>query len=1824
MNTEDIPYQIHCLDDNGNVKTKYIFSGESTPFSDENGVHVSQQIHPDDSIRTIKNKIIQVIGEQTVSYNEIYAFIQVHKRVDVMQIYQQYTNKGRTNFTKTHLLQLARNMNIAISEDDLAPYAETEHFQYETVTQLIDVVPGETTVKVPIGQKFTKQHDMMFPSNPYDIVDRDPLFQSTTKNHLVVFENMLLFNYGKPIDNVIYVCFAQDVLETLEHTISIYYPLLHQEDEISSKTELLQKQQELIKASKKRFDKDALVVYKSVDLFYDIFNKRTTDLKYTERGIKSYDILLKNNFQTKLPLETIFKNIHATKNTPFIKYNPGPMRENIYRLYVEKISRNGKKIPFLSENMIMQLSRKIGKRNQISMYIADTDVYMDFESTGNIRIYGECKTPILPTELSTLIQKSINPMIQNINKFLQQSGYALSLFNTIYDENVEVLDATYVAKMMIDNEVSLQKYMKCLSGLFIIQESNIAKTAKLVYKRVQNFHIMDAETVFMKQLYKKTNDANVIIQTIMETFQYDNQRAQKVFADYLQNMNVIDVESPGFPTTIHTEPLENQIIITIENIVHIEYMHLLHMYVDSFLRITQKPDTTNIEKSFIDSVCRTTSKITKDVDVTHIQNVIDVAPSTGIYEEQLNIVVDSPLMDQELDQEVDQEPGQDDDALFYDDDEDAGDSLFDGGSNTTIKTRVVGGEDDDAEPYKKELAGTSLHNPNLFEDRMKKREPYLFVTKSGKFTNYSTLCQSAAKKQPVILSQEEKDKIDAKDRDIGSKSYQHAIKYGTNPEKQNWYICPRYWCLQTNMSMTEEEVKAGKCGTKPYPDNIIPDGADVIPEGAYVVEFKSKKHVNKDGSYKHYNPGVLSHKTDDGYCIPCCYGEWKSGLWQKNKEKCPAQIDDDDDAQPTQLDEKGRRRRKAQTKKQENYVMGIDKFPISQGRWGLLPFSVQSFLHTDNSKCISKTNQVVTDPSIQCLLRHGVEKSDTQSFVACLAAMYAYKQNLESIPSIAEFKDILVNTITLDMFIAYNNASLVATFKPKRINIADIDLDKYSNTEFINTINMNDTVQVEFLEDTIASFENFLKFLKNDQVVIDHNYLWDLATQAHPNLMRDGYNLVILEIPKDDLRDNIQITCPTHSQSSLLYDPTKETVILIMQTNKQGTYFEPISMYAEENQEIKMAFTEQTSPQNLKQILSIIQKTTNKYCTPLPSMPKQYFFEKNKSASAILFELKSVNYEVNVQVLNYQGKVIGLYAILPQDKSIGIYIPCQPSSELPLLEKWWMEDDDLWTDYENTRNRLYAVHKNTNGKVLCKPMFKVLEDGMIVGILTETNQFVQISPISENIFPDDGLIEMDSHNYLVADKVIMTSQTPDIKRTETIRKIHQETQYYGLFRSIVRQTLQKYDNRALRQQITELLDYNNRTLSYREKLDNMIILLHKLIDNHVIFAKMDDQVLDDMSKMCSSQECAIFTEANMIYVPEKHLLSGMDNSVIYYARVADELLRYRRVQLFMLNPSSYLNIGDVDYSIYEDEMLMLQSLLMPEYFRDLFVFNENEYLKNIDYVNAMPAISQKYSTQPITLEEQRKIESIEKKPGELNMDCVQRIRDEVQGNERSLWKRSFPKPAREVVFYPTPACTFAMMIYIIENVNRARGGKVTVNITVQNIKTILWSAYKSYLDKPDYYEKISSILKNQGKKKFFVNGTTMEEIVMNDQYYLTDLDIWIIAQKLRLPIILFSSTSLKSLIDPTKKTDWLLLGGNFQTDKYYFVRSPSKIETTEYQLILPATELTNPSLHEFYSAVQMAVVAKQQGMFQDSVQTVEQYLEAYRYKTIVRVKPIRS
>ena len=55
----------------------------------------------------------------------------------------------------------------------------------------------------------------------------------------------------------------------------------------------------------------------------------------------------------------------------------------------------------------------------------------------------------------------------------------------------------------------------------------------------------------------------------------------------------IDIASnPGFPCVINIQPFDNRIVIDMKEIDSVHFIDILHMYIDSFLRVTQFPSTT--------------------------------------------------------------------------------------------------------------------------------------------------------------------------------------------------------------------------------------------------------------------------------------------------------------------------------------------------------------------------------------------------------------------------------------------------------------------------------------------------------------------------------------------------------------------------------------------------------------------------------------------------------------------------------------------------------------------------------------------------------------------------------------------------------------------------------------------------------------------------------------------------------------------------------------------------------------------------------------------------------------------------------------------------------------------------------------------------------------------------------------------------------------------------------------------------------------------------------------------------------------------------------
>ena len=1797
-------YKLFQLDENGYTKRIFVFSGnqvlspndvfsenEKNSINEKNTeiIYSKQSFHKDDSVRIIKKKILRELSTlNPVSYDEIYLFTQKNdNQYSFLNAYKQITENEKYYMTRDMMIQFLINIG-ASQETNLLDDDDKETFKYEDIQSL----PQEQIIKIALGQKFDKFRDPLFTANPYDIVRIFEKFVDiNTNNVLKILENELLLNYGNIVDNNIYLCLAENVFTyastnnfSENYFSQLYYPFLFKKD-IFNANDLLRNKEKLMEENNKILSADDFKLYETIDMFYDIFQKKDSPLIYTENGVKMFKINLETDFKKLLPLEIIFKNIHATKSIPFIKYNPGSRKENIYRLYSTKIAKNGNRIPSLNESLLFKLSKEIGKPKQIALYIdfpvKKIELSVSFDYNGNIIIYGKMIQALPIVELNEILKTNIQPIINNMNYFLQNTGYSIRNFSSLTDDFITIMNMKYVSIIEIDGQISLTKIIGCISSVFDVIDDNIIKGARLIFKRVENFKEMDSQSSLIYEIYKTTDNKRNIINALMENYKMSENDALKRFGQFLvdnQQMNDRFVENPGFPVNVKYLAFEKKLVFEIDNIISIGYLEVLQIYIDSVGQILKNNAKQFAQK--IDTLCRS-QIVPKNTDKSHIENIVQtieqpkVIASVALSAVELNNLFGDEEDDENEDNEGKEKKGDelDENDVLFDIEEDDDEQEDEDENNIVEKNddekKITEEEfeendvffdldededEDEIEENEEEVKGgeitespidnTSLTNPNPFQTKLEKSDSVLFSTRVDKnFKSYTTFCQSSAKKQPIILTEEEKNAIDKRDELNGSQSYvkESSFKYGSEPNKEFWYVCPRYFCLLTNTPISQEEVDKGTCG------KIIPQNAKKIPKGHYVYEFNNpKEHNNESGEYIQHHPGFGKETTLEGFGIPCCYKNWKSKVHTELRKKFldKSTEEEEEPQKEVEVDK--------YTEKMNFYVVNPTKFPVPRNRWGFLPPSVELFLQVDNNEFVSNDNRTIIKKNTPALLRYGVEQNDKQSFIACMADIYSYQNLLKTPISVQEMRTILLDSITLDNYIKLHNSSLVSIFQPKKINYSTIDIDKYANTDFFKTIDLQNDSQRDFLESTIASFGNFQKYLQDNESFIDHTYLWDIISLPNDKLIRNGLNLIILEITNKDATDNIELLCPTNAYSDSFYDSSKGSLLLL----KQENYYEPIYYYENKNETIhltKLFFEQNIQLKNLKKILLMIKSVQKTGCKPITNYPKEYEFRKNINISELKRILLEYELYIKKQVVNYQSKVIGLMVSDNEQSNQTIFIPCLPSGILKDITVEYMENDDLWSNYQNTVKQLSRISQKTSGKILCKPIIKVIDDGLIVGILTETNQFIQINPPTENIFSDD-LTPIDQSNFILADRELITNRTPDKEREKTVKIIVNESKFYSMFRSKIRQLINEYENRNVKNQISHIL--SNIKNSYKRKLDLIEKLLIDLSRDSVIFQE-DVNMLQNIDTDVNSP----------LVLPKINLVHKKENSKMYFLRIADELIRYNRIRLFMLNTNEFLNITDIEYKINADEFIILQSFLNTEYFDNLIPFNDNPNIKNNVFEMVNPISKQMYSNE-IALTQQYSENQEQTNMNDSIKNCILETR-EIIGNPRSFWRKLFPNTTREILFKSGERCSFAVIIHIMQNLLKRE-------FSIEIIKQSLIRFYEEPFR--NYKSSILNLFKRQWKpsvwKSLNEGVISLSDAIMNENYTMTDLDIMLLSKHFKLPIVLFSTYKLKNLFDDDS-IEWLILNNN-NKDKFYFVRTyhvsayinkPNDEERKSYSLI---------------------------------------------------------
>ena len=1132
---------------------------------------------------------------------------------------------------------------------------------------------------------------------------------------------------------------------------------------------------------------------------------------------------------------------------------------------------------------------------------------------------------------------------------------------------------------------------------------------------------------------------------------------------------------------------------------------------------------------------------------------------------------------------------------------------------TTSESKKPNIKADDTTVKVKEKSEKS--NPIL--KRLINREPKLFATeKNSFFEEYSRLCNWNVKKQPVILTQEEKEYIDANHPG----SYSESFEYGTQDKKYH-YICPRYWSLKENTSLTQKEVHSGKYGTL-----ITKKNKDGTYDGTIMEFTDAKHHIDEKGKYVEHVPGFLKDKHNrNGFCLPCCFNNniSKTKEQVKRRNKCL-----NVSTQATNSDDK----------LYLNYILGPDK-TLEKNKLGFLPIRIQKFLQVDNEKCVTKKTPNTLKKNYQCFLRYGVETSKNQSFIACIADLYGtlVHNNTKTI-SINEMKTIIINAFTIDDFIKYNNGNLPHIFSSNNFNelVDNIDIESYKSSNLYSKFSTSPS-SIILLKKIINSFTNFKDYL-NSPNLINYTYLWDIICKSNPLLFPNGINLIILDITNEDITDNVKVLCPKQTYSTEFLDIKKQILLLI----KNDENYEPIYLI---NDNVSYSITKFFSfinkdPffKNFTIILYNIKNAINKCNSTIDkTVSSSYNFKPNISVTRIITILLKLKYEITYQVVDYSNKVIGLL-IVDANSSIENerkseseseelrehgFIPCYPSAistEYPDIPYKLIDDltEDDYNDYNNTKQLLEKIYNLSKQEIICKPLYKIDDANSIIGILTLGNQFVLIS--YPEINNDDELEVIQNKDYLFVDKQIVTSNTQDNERINAVNNIKLETLFYNNFKNTFKKVLNMHKHSIYKNVLKKII--NTNSLIFLDKIEQIYNILKEVGSQYIIFANYDSKILNSIKELslclddeeCNTNYCMKTNDVCSLIVPITNLINNESNEILYYTRLADEFVRYNKFKKFIFQDNQTFSYGSTNYNILDNELLLFQSSLTLDYFTNVITNSTSNFNKTFDtlgYYNSKKlntlkkltivpipkgninstqkdiiTILQTPKTQTELLSEkereEREDEDEEKgEKGEMDEEgehydktYVEYIEEDHELNASiQLLDKYIDKTHNCVISKNVIAegihTNFKTMVYqlMFDITNNVCSFQIILmlikyhtkndSLLILDLKNKLIQLYTKHPNIETLYYILLKNNKKSNMQKVIDGIIKMEDYITSDEYYVTFIDIYLLSKEYDLPIIFLCNTVIDISITNSTEIKYIICNINKINDDYYFLKVPS-------------------------------------------------------------------
>ena len=515
--------------------------------------------------------------------------------------------------------------------------------------------------------------------------------------------------------------------------------------------------------------------------------------------------------------------------------------------------------------------------------------------------------------------------------------------------------------------------------------------------------------------------------------------------------------------------------------------------------------------------------------------------------------------------------------------------------------------------------------------------------------------------------------------------------------------------------------------------------------------------------------------------------------------------------------------------------------------------------------------------------------------------------------------------------------------------------------------------------------------------------------------------------------------------------------------------------------------------------------------------------------------LTAANIEVLSQVANYNGQIVAL-------KTRAGYVPTSPSGSAPDIPTTQIDNPKNWAGYGTTVGTLRDVARRTGLPVA--PKAKVLEGGLVVGILVESGQFVQLSVPAEDTV-NDGLTPVSTGDPVAADQATFAETGEDTERTDMTRRIALEGQYFAAFRNTLRYVLSRAEHVAVRKRVEALVASH---APYLERLRDIDALLREVGQPYVRFAEFGEvgtaaatkvAMCASLSDCSSSANCISAGGTCVLVAPLRHLITGGPNEHAYYGRVADELVRYPRARRYILDRGEYLQIGALNYDLAPDEIVVLGGVLFGQYFNGLVALPPNPYTTAPTYEDVVTAQSADAAVEVVDLRGAAQVSG-----------CV--------GAKRPLgstekWWHLLPSDTYIVPYTPAALCGFELVAAIASDMT----GEL---ISQSMLRDELARGYEDLLKAQNLGGLVRTLRaqkKNDIAARYLAGVVSMPDLVMTEDYYLTNLDLRILARRLSLPLVIISGKNVVDNKKPALATPSVAAAGAMYIVKQHGVASNS-------------------------------------------------------------------